>query len=209
MIQRLIISSIFTLSLIFGSQSVWAYTESTCDLKQITQVLKSQESLHEFSQEKHIKILAKPLKSSGYLLLADNDAVVWQTLTPIKSTTLISESQFKQFNKNDQPVSMPANADNQTSQLISSTFLAILSGNLDSLRENFEVIALCNQSAWDISLTPKNPRIQRLIKHIQINGSEQIEHLSFTEANDDATKLLFTPISEPLIKKQLGSYLVD
>ncbi|GAA0208625.1 hypothetical protein GCM10009123_15110 [Kangiella japonica] len=211
MIQRIITLTILTSTLlfVFGSQSVSAFTGDSCDLKQITQVLQSQESLHQFSQEKHIKVLANPLKSSGYLLLADNDAVVWQTLKPIKSTTVISELEFKQFNKNDQPVSMPTNSDNQTSQLISSTFLSILSGNLNSLNANFEVEALCDQSSWDIRLTPTNPRIKRMIKLIQIDGSGHIEHLSFSEANDDTTKLLFTPVSEPLIKKQLGSYLVD
>lgn len=209
MIQRLITVSIFTLSLVLSSQSVLAFTDDSCDLNQITQVLNSQQPLHQFSQEKHIKVLAKPLKSSGYLLLADNDAVVWQTLKPIKSTTVISESAFKQFNKNDQPVSLPANADTQTSQLISSTFLAILSGNLNDLHANFDLVAVCDQASWDISLTPTHPRIQRLIKHIQIDGSSHIEHLSFTEANDDTTKLLITPVSEASIQNQLGSYLVD
>ena len=209
MIQRLLTVSIFTLSLVLSSQSSRAVSDDSCDLNQITRVLNSQQPLHRFSQEKHIKVLAKPLKSSGYLLLADNDAVVWQTLKPIKSTTVITESEFKQFNKNDQPVSMPANADTQTSQLISSTFLAILSGNLNDLHANFDLVAVCDQANWEISLTPTHPRIQRLIKHIQIDGSAHIEHLSFTEANDDTTKLLITPVSEPSIQKQLGSYLVD
>lgn len=209
MIQRLITISIFTLSLVLSSHSSWAVSGDSCDLKQITQVLNSQQPLHQFSQEKHIKVLAKPLKSSGYLLLANNDAVVWQTLKPIKSTTLISESDLKQFNKNNQLVSLPANADTETSQLISSTFLAILSGNLNDLHANFELVVVCDQATWDINLIPTDPSIQRLLKHIQIKGSTHIERLSFTEANDDTTKLLFTPVSEPSIQKQLGSYLVD
>ncbi|RDX36987.1 outer membrane lipoprotein carrier protein LolA [Kangiella sp. HD9-110m-PIT-SAG07] len=191
------------------SSPVSACAQPSCHLKNITSNIKSQASLHEFTQEKSIQVLANPLKSSGYLLLADNETVVWQTTTPIKSTTVISATEFKQFNKNDQPITMPSSADTQTSQLISSTFLAILSGNLDSLNDNFEVTSLCNDSGWDLNLEPTNSRIQRLIKQIHIRGSQQIDQLDFTESNGDITSIVFSATNSQQTEKQLGTYLVD
>lgn len=204
-----LLSLFLTLTLLFTSQASFACLDRPCDLAQITEAIQSQQKLHKFSQEKTIKVLAKPLNSSGYLLLADNESVVWQTLKPIKSTTVISSSELQQFNKNDQPITLPANGNTQTSQLISSTFLSILSGDLNSLNDNFEVDLVCNDSGWDINLSPINPRIKRLIKHISIDGSDQIEQLYFTEANDDVTRIKFSAATEPSTEKQLGSYLVD
>lgn len=186
-----------------------ACIELPCDLEEIAAKISDQPELNEFHQLKSIAVLTQPLKSSGYLLLADNDRLVWQTQTPIKSTTVISPNSFEQYNKHDNPVSTPANSNNKTSLLISSTFLSILSGDFESLNTNFKVDATCNSSGWDLNLSPTNHEIQRVIKHIQIKGNSSIERLVFTEANDDVTRIIFDSIESIDIREQLVQFLVN
>ncbi len=191
------------------STASFSSEEASCDIKQLMQTIQSQPHLQSFEQEKNIKVLANPLKSSGYLLLADQEAVVWQTTKPIKSTTVISPDSFRQYNKKDQLVNMPANANNQTSQLISSTFLSILSGKIEQLNDNFAVNTFCTNSEWHISLTPNNKDILRLLHKVDIKGKQQINQLNFVEANQDITTINFTAIDDHTTKGQLGAFLAD
>ncbi|GAA4360622.1 outer membrane lipoprotein carrier protein LolA [Kangiella marina] len=186
-----------------------AEDSQVCDLDAITASIQNQDPLHSFEQEKHIAVLSKPLPSSGYLLLTEQGFVVWQTTKPIKSTTVIGNDSFQQFNKNDQPVSLPGNAKNQTSELISSTFLAILSGNLEALHHHFNVQSHCQEQGWALTLTPSNSEIERLLKQIYLSGEQRINELHFTEANDDKTVLHFSSLQDSSLEQQLGQYLVD
>ena len=183
--------------------------ETPCELKHIATELNQQPELNQFEQLKTVAVLTQPLKSSGYLLLAEKNTIVWQTQSPIKSTTVISSDSFKQYNKNDDAVTVPANGNNQTSQLISSTFLSILSGDFEALKSNFDVTAICQSSNWELNLTPTSPQVKRAIKHIRITGNETIERLTFTEANDDTTQITFTQSDDSSIRQALGQFLVD
>ncbi|GAA4346682.1 outer membrane lipoprotein carrier protein LolA [Kangiella taiwanensis] len=186
-----------------------ACVDTPCELNSIAKQISSQPQLNEFKQLKTVAVLTQPLKSSGYLLLADNDRVVWQTQKPIKSTTVIGPNSFKQYNKQDEAISAPANSNNQTSQLISSTFLSILSGDFEELNTNFDVIAICKSSGWSLNLTSTHSDIQRVIKHIEVSGNTSIQRLTFTEANGDITQITFDTIDSQEIHAQLGQFLVD
>lgn len=198
-----------TLVIAFVSTTAFSNEASSCDINAMMRTIQMQPHLQEFKQEKSIKVLANPLTSSGYLLLANQEAVIWQTTKPIKSTTVISPDSFHQYNKKDQLVTMPANASNQTSELISSTFLSILSGNIEQLNDNFQVSTSCSETEWHISLIPNNKDILRLVQKIDITGDTQINHLKFIETNQDITQISFTPTDDSTIKSQLGSYLAN
>lgn len=180
-----------------------------CELDTIASKLQSQPELSRFEQEKSIKVLSRPLNSNGYLLLSKDSGLVWQTLQPIKSTTVITDTEFKQYNKNDQLMTMPDSSNQQASQVISSTFLAILSGSFAELDKNFDVATRCDNKQWTISLTPANPTISSLMHHITVSGSQRIQQIAFTEANDDVTQLVFNPDTNEHIITELREYLVD
>ncbi|AKE53146.1 outer membrane lipoprotein carrier protein LolA [Kangiella geojedonensis] len=198
-----------TLVIAFVSTTVFSSEINSCDINTMMQTIQHQPHLQKFKQEKNIKVLANPLTSFGYLLLANQEAVVWQTTQPIKSTTVISPNNFRQYNKKDQLMTMPANTSNQTSQLVSSTFLSILSGTIDQLNDNFEVSTSCSETEWHISLIPNNNDILRLLQKIDITGNIQINQLNFVETNQDITQISFTPTDDSTIKNQLRSYLAN
>ncbi|WP_223669734.1 outer membrane lipoprotein carrier protein LolA [Kangiella shandongensis] len=191
------------------SPQISSATDEGCELNAIATKLQSQPELSRFEQEKSIKVLSKPLYSSGYLLLSQDSGLVWQTLEPIKSTTVITDTEFKQYNKSDQLISLPDNGNQPASQLISSTFLAILSGSFTELDKNFTVATRCDDSQWTISLTPTNSTIDNVMHHITVTGSQRIQRIAFTEANDDVTQLSFTPDTTEHMITQLREYLVD
>ena len=172
------------------TKNAFACLDMPCDLKQVAKKL-NQPALSQFKQIKTIKVLSQPLESKGYLLLEDAKGLVWQTVTPIKSTTVITADQFQQFNKNDQPLTIPANANQSSGKIIATTFMNILSGNIEQLEQHFQVQSACNDHGWELQLTPDNAEVKQLIKHISIQGRDQIKQVMFTEINDDVTRLIF------------------
>lgn len=188
---------------------VSAQPADQCTLESIAAKLNEQAKLSQFVQTKKVTILKKPLISKGYLLITDNNQVVWQTQEPIKSTLLIGQQSLRQFNKNDQPVMSPANNNQKMSQLISTTFMAILAGNFEKLDNHFSVALDCTESRWSIELEASSNDMKPIITNINISGQNHIELLSFTEASGDSTQLVLSPSADPNLISQLRSYAID
>lgn len=182
--------------------------ELNCSLPSVTEQVREQATLNQFQQTKRIAILSKPLVSAGYLLVSDAHGMVWQTSEPLKGTIVIKNGSLKQFNKHDQAVSAPANTNQKSSQLITSTFLAILAGDFAQLERNFSAELICDEEQWQIKLQAKHDDMQRLLTDITIIGNSSIQQLIFSEANGDSTELVFTPLNDPAIEEALGLYFV-
>lgn len=182
---------------------------NNCNLTIISQKLANQHHFSQFKQEKTVAVLSQPLKSNGYLLLNDDQGIIWQTVNPIKSTTVINDDSLKQYNKNDQLISLPEGSNNAASQLISSTFLSILTGDLSNLKDNFEVQASCIEDDWTVQLIPNNADIELVLNQLTLKGSDNIQQLKFTENNQDITHIWFEPSDDDEHKKNLETYLVD
>ena len=141
-------------------------------------------------------------------MVSDDHGVVWQTSQPLKGTIVIENDSLKQFNKHDQAVSAPANSNQQASQLITSTFLAILAGDFEQLERNFSAELICDETQWQIQLQAKHDDMRRLLTDITIIGNSNIQQLIFSEANGDTTELVFTPFEDPATEEALGLYFV-
>lgn len=190
-------------------QPVLACLGKPCELKTIAETLNQQAGLFQFKQSKQVKVLSKPLNSSGFLLLTEQQGLVWQTTSPIKSTAVINQQSFQQYNKNDQPISLGMNTNNSSGQFIASIFLDILSGDFDQLEENFTVHSQCQNNQWSLELIPRKQEIQKFLVRIQLKGSANIEHLVFEEANEDITHLSFSSLHDTAVTATLRTYLVD
>ncbi|AUD79960.1 hypothetical protein CW740_12130 [Kangiella profundi] len=208
-LTKFLLTSIFWGLSITLSIPISAQPADQCTLESIAAKLNEQAKLSQFVQTKKVTILKKPLISKGYLLITDNNQVVWQTQEPIKSTLLIGQQSLKQFNKNDQSVMSPANNNQKMSQLISTTFMAILAGNFEKLDNHFSVALDCTESRWSIELEASSNEMKPIITNINISGQNHIELLSFTEASGDSTRLVLSPSADPNLISQLRSYAID
>ncbi|HEY9029942.1 MAG TPA: outer membrane lipoprotein carrier protein LolA [Kangiella sp.] len=205
---KLILLTLFLSFAFLATSKASANCEQSCSLKSVTEQVREHALLNQFKQTKRIAILSKPLVSTGYLLVSDELGVVWQTSQPLKGTIVIENDSLKQFNKHDQAVSAPANSNQQASQLITSTFLAILAGDFEQLERNFSAELICDETQWQIQLQAKHDDMRRLLTDITIIGNSNIQQLIFSEANGDTTELVFTPFEDPATEEALGLYFV-
>lgn len=144
-----------------------------------------------FVQKKHIRILARPLVSSGTLWVDQNVGVVWQTETPLSSRVVIAH----------QNVSF---SDMQTRRTIKSMeFLAdilkgVVSGNIDAIQEQFDVSVLDvggDNKSWIIELSPKSALIKKGIESIKMSGHEYVDEIILKEVSGDQTEINFHGLS--------------
>src|SRR5258705_3596563 len=55
----------------------------------------------EFTQERHLKLFAEPLKSDGVMLIQRPDQIRWETTSPFQSILMGNHESVAQFEKED------------------------------------------------------------------------------------------------------------
>ncbi|NVK22243.1 MAG: outer membrane lipoprotein carrier protein LolA [Kangiellaceae bacterium] len=198
----------YFLLLLFVSNIILAQEEQThCNIEQLSESISVQQSLNTFTQEKTIKVLSKPLRSTGQLLLIKEKGVIWQTLTPIKGTTVITPLQFIQLDQNDNPSSFNSAMNGQTSLTMSTIFLGLLSGDIERLQQYFLIDSYCYQDDWLLTFTTTDEQVDKFLQKIVLTGStNKIKKIELFEANQDYSKITLQPNEDNLAIEQLVPY---
>lgn len=139
-----------------------------------------------FQQEKRLKILRKPLLSTGAFTYHQSQGVIWKTLTPIPSLLLVNESRLLTA-QNEQAV--PA--------AFGKVFKALLGGELNRLAEGFSITGEDRKSSWQLQLTPKDELLKKIISTILLTGDTELRLLEIQEVTGNLTRISFDKIIHP------------
>ncbi|MDO9213171.1 MAG: outer membrane lipoprotein carrier protein LolA [Methylococcales bacterium] len=145
----------------------------------------------EFQQEKRLKILRKPLISTGTFTYSQSKGVIWKTLTPIPSLLLVNEAHL-----------LTGQGEQAVPPAFGKVFKAMLGGDLQQLSEGFIITGEDKKSAWTLQLTPKDEMLKKIISSIVLNGDIELRTVEMQEVNGNSTRISFTKISHP---EQLSS----
>ena len=168
-----------------------------CNLQQLSKQLSVKQSFNHFTQSKTIKVLSKPLISNGNLLLLKQKGVVWQTVSPIKGTTVITSSSFSQLDQNDKFSSFNNSLNSEASQTLSNIFLGLLSGDLDKLQQHFTITSRCQTNSWRLTFEVSDKKVGEFLQNIILTGKENnIEKIEIFEANQDYSEIQLQPSSD-------------
>jgi len=140
----------------------------------------------DFRQQKQIKVLHKPLISTGTFTYDQNKGVIWKTLTPVASLLLVNESKLL-TGQGEQ--AMPA--------AFGKVFKAMLGGDLAALTDGFAVTGSDQKISWRLELTPKDEMLKKIISSILLSGDTELRKLEIREANGNITDIAFANISHP------------
>ncbi|CAA0115394.1 Outer-membrane lipoprotein carrier protein [BD1-7 clade bacterium] len=139
----------------------------------------------DFTQEKHLKVLTRPLNSSGYFIVVKGEGIIWQVNKPVASRLIITpeETRFSQANSARVAKSM---------QYIGGIFNHVLAGDLNALEQQFSAkINHIDNAGWELVLTPNSAIMRKAITHITLRGDQLIESLTLNEATGDHTDIRF------------------
>ena len=151
-----------------------------------------------FEQTREVRMLSKPLHSSGSFLLSDL-GLYWQQDAPVASV-MIADSERLLQSVGGGPLQSIDVAKNPVVLTFSQSFLSIFKGDEAELREHFEVSFLPGESddGWQISLIPISYPMSEAIESIKLDGREYIETLTVMSRSSETTTISFSDLrTEP------------
>ena len=140
----------------------------------------------DFSQQKNLKFLHKPLISSGSFYYHQRKGIIWKTREPVLSLLLIDDSRL--LTEHDEPT-VPT--------VFAKVFKAILGGSFAALTDNFNMSVSDKTAAWQIDLTPKDELLQKVITSITLAGDADLRSLVIREASGNSSQISFSNITHP------------
>jgi len=140
----------------------------------------------DFHQQKHLKVLHKPLISTGTFTYHQNKGVIWKTLTPVASLLLVNESKL-----------LTGQGEQAVPAAFGKVFKAMLGGDISALTEGFNIIGTDQKSSWQLELIPKDEMLKKIISTMVLSGDTELRNLEIREAGGNITRITFTNITHP------------
>ena len=139
-----------------------------------------------FQQEKRLKILRKPLISTGSFTYHQTKGVIWNTLTPVPSLLLVNDTRLL---TSQGELSVPA--------AFGKVFKAMLGGDLEELSNGFSITGSDQKTSWQIELKPKDELLKKIISSIVLSGDNELRLLEIQEAGGNISQIKFDKITHP------------
>ena len=159
-----------------------------------------------FIQEKHLKILSKPLISKGTFYFKAPHSLRWEYEHPVQSVLLMHNGQISRFVKTGENFSHDSGVKLQAMQVVMDQITLWLSGRFQD-NPNFNAIL---EEGPKIVLTPKENTFSAIIARIELSLSDQpgiIDTVTIFEDENSLTRLIFKdaalnkPLEDSLFEK--------
>jgi outer membrane lipoprotein-sorting protein len=147
----------------------------------------------DFTQEKHLKILARPLVSHGIFAFQAPQSLRWEYHEPLHSIMFMHDGRMEKMIERDGRFERDNGAGNGSMQII----LPEISRWLDGRFTDNPVFNAARKDDRTIVLTPKEQGLQAIISAIELHlGEDQgvMDSVTIFEGPDAYTRLTFTNI---------------
>ena len=144
-----------------------------------------------FVQEKHLKILVKPLVSTGTFAFQTPHSLRWEYRSPVRSLLLMHGGRIRKLIERDGRLEPDNGAGVEVMQVVFQD----LGRWLDGRFEDNPMFAAARPDARTVVLTPKEEGLRAMISRIELHLGEQegvMERVIIVEGEAGATELRFT-----------------
>ena len=144
-----------------------------------------------FVQEKHLKILVKPLVSTGTFAFQTPHSLRWEYRSPVRSVLLMHEGRIRKLIERDGRLEPDNGVGVEAMQVVFQD----LGSWLDGRFEDNPMFAAARPDARTVVLTPKEEGLRAMISRIELHLGEQegvMERVIIVEGEAGATELRFT-----------------
>lgn len=144
-----------------------------------------------FVQKKHLKILVKPLVSTGTFAFQTPHSLRWEYRSPVRSLLLMHGGRIRKLIERDGRLEPDNGAGVEAMQVVFQD----LGRWLDGRFEDNPMFAAARPDARTVVLTPKEEGLRAMISRIELHLGEQegvMERVIIVEGEAGATELRFT-----------------
>ena len=147
----------------------------------------------QFTQEKHLKILKKPLVSKGVFIFQTPDSLRWEYTAPVKSVLLMNKGSIKRFIAGSNGFREDTNPALPMMQQVLQEMTQWLEGRFD---ENNDFIASLKPGPV-IELVPKKESVAKMIQRIELSLADRpgvIRSVTIFEGQGAYTRFVFSDV---------------
>jgi hypothetical protein len=193
---------------------LFVQTVSAVTLDDVRQRLSADAVLRaHFVQQRTVKGLSRPLRSSGELLVARHLAVDesktpaqvpvnavenkmqagiwWHQQTPFSYELTLTSQWFRQQLPNAKAEIITADQQPMMFEFF-GVMLGLMQADFSALSERFEVDFSSQGEQWHVVLTPRSTMISRVFLRIDLHGQRFLEQVKLTEPSGNLTQLTFS-----------------
>ncbi len=160
----------------------------------------------DFNQEKHLKILVRPLISTGRFVFQAPGSLRWEYSTPLRSVLIMHDGKIKKY--------VEVNGELVEERGLRLDAMQVVLGEISGwLEGRFTENASFDVSSRDertVVLTPKKEGMRTFIPSIELGLADQVgllDSVTIFEGPDSFTRLLFSksvlnqPVADDLFRK--------
>jgi outer membrane lipoprotein-sorting protein len=147
-----------------------------------------------FSEEKHIALLARPLRSTGTIFFERERGIARATLTPRPSQVVLTRTALRMTKDgHSEEIPLDKSKDLKAFALI---FPTLLRGERPELERAFDLALYGSEPGWwALAFTPKADSLKKLVKRVIVFGKQgEVVALQVTEASGDVTDTRLTDV---------------
>ncbi|MBS9783182.1 MAG: outer membrane lipoprotein carrier protein LolA [Pasteurella sp.] len=165
----------------------------------ISQLQKPQSVQGNFIQQRFLKVLKNPIKTSGQFTLVAKKGLLWQMKAPFENNLRVTSEGIKQYNGTEW-----VGNNNVAQQQQIQLFLGLLSGDISTLKQQFDLKLTGEKSAWKLDLIPNAFLMKQIFNTIQLQGNEVVTQIILDEKQGDKTIIQFDNIK---VNSPLSSFV--
>lgn len=147
-----------------------------------------------FSEEKHIALLDRPLRSTGIIYFDRNRGLARTTLTPKHEQVVLTRTSLRiRSDKRSEDIPLDKTKDLKAFALI---FPTLLRGDRPELERAFDVgLYGSDKNWWALTFVPKAESLRKLVKRVVVVGREsEVFSVQIDEASGDTTQTRLTDL---------------
>jgi hypothetical protein len=145
-----------------------------------------------FVEHQQLKLLRRPLESSGELLFAPPDRLEKRTLAPRPESLLVEAGQLT-LQRGKRHMSVALASYPQIEPLVEG-IRATLAGDRATLERLFVVAFSSRAEAWSLSLQPRDAQLARMVSELRIDGQGgDVLRVETLRADGDRSVMDITP----------------
>lgn len=147
-----------------------------------------------FNEEKHVALLAKPLRSTGTIFFDRERGIARTTLTPKPQQVIVTKTMLRiKKDKRVEEIPLDKSKDLKAFAMI---FPTLLRGDRAELEKSFTIGLYGSDAAWwALTFTPKTASLKKLVRSVTVFGHKTaLVSLQVIEASGDSTDTHLTAI---------------
>lgn len=170
---------------------LWPFAVQAVTLDEVSQRLGAVKVLRaEFTQQRTVAGLSRPLLSSGTMLLAREQGLWWHQSQPFELTVTLTPRALTQEVAGERPQRLTAD-DNPTLFQFSHLLASLFQADVAALQSRFAIDLMPHGDGWQMELTPRAAPLNQVFRRIRLTGGALLDEIQLEEKRGDTTRIRF------------------